>query len=81
LVLLQQMFRRLKRSGGLCDSPLERGAGVCTLGVNNTPLQPHHRRAPSQEGNFVSNILKNNQVMLNLFQHPIRTAIQFTDSS
>jgi hypothetical protein len=24
--------------------------------MNNTPLHPHHQRAPSQEGNFVSNI-------------------------
>ncbi|MDB5000004.1 MAG: hypothetical protein JWR76_1081 [Mucilaginibacter sp.] len=51
-----QVFGRLKRSGGLCDSPLERGVGVCPLCVNNTPLQPHHRLTPSHEGNFVINI-------------------------
>jgi len=46
--------RVFERSGGLCDSPLETGGGVCYLRTSdNTPLQPHRRRAPSQEGNLI----------------------------
>jgi hypothetical protein len=39
------------KSEGLCDSPLERGRGVFVK-RSNTPLQLHHQRAPSEEGNF-----------------------------
>ncbi len=44
--------RKNKRAVGSCDSPLERGGGVCLLRFINTPLHPHNLRAPSQEGNL-----------------------------
>ncbi|MDB5091309.1 MAG: hypothetical protein JWR09_5303 [Mucilaginibacter sp.] len=59
LVLLPQVFGRLKKGKGMCGSPLERGGGMCPLrqaftllhGGEHTPATTQSRCAPSQEGN------------------------------
>jgi hypothetical protein len=43
-----EVFERLKRSGGLRDSPLERGVGVCFAIRLNTLPPPH----PLSRGEF-----------------------------
>ncbi len=40
------------RAAALCDSPLERGGGVCTLRTDNTPLQPQKQSRPLSRGEF-----------------------------
>jgi hypothetical protein len=43
-----------EKSAASCDSPLERGGGVCPLGIlHNAPLQPQCQRGPSREGNLI----------------------------
>jgi len=41
-----------RQSGGLCDSPLERGVGVCYVSSLTHPHSRTFRRAPSQEGSY-----------------------------
>jgi hypothetical protein len=44
------VFGRSKRTVELCDSPLERGVGVCPLRFINTPLHPHFPARPLSRG-------------------------------
>ena len=46
------MNYRLGKSDGRCDSPLERGVGVCYTTVKHPPAAAHYHPAPSQEGSF-----------------------------
>ncbi|MDB4925846.1 beta-galactosidase [Mucilaginibacter sp.] len=41
---------RMKGGPAPCDSPLERGGGVCPLRTNNTPLQSRRRPHPLSRG-------------------------------
>jgi len=50
LVERAQVFGRSKKAAELCDSPLERGGGVCPLRFINTPLQPHFPTRPLSRG-------------------------------
>ncbi len=40
------------QGGGLCDSPLERGVGVCYVGGLTHPRSNTSNRTPYQEGSY-----------------------------
>jgi hypothetical protein len=44
----------IKKCGGLCDSPLERGVGVCSLSEINTSLPTHYPPHPLSRGELIT---------------------------
>jgi hypothetical protein len=65
MCLALEGFKKITQSGGLCDSPLERGGGVCCTKCGRThPRHNTSHHTPSQEGSHHNAHIHNSKHIL-----------------